>query len=290
MARECYIVGVVGKQGGGKTFRQKQECEYYAKNDIQKGKKARKVLIFDCNPRSGSYAGIKTINFDIDKVTGVKKFKTQAELKAAQLDCCKDIIQWNTPEIRRVVNYRKDGTPMTIKEMNETCLLLMEYFTDGMLVMEDTNAYLIGSALHRFISTFVRCRHRNVELFLIVQSMRALDPRMLGNISMYRMHKTIDSIDTIKNKIPETFEMLKIAELIVNNQFDKGNKYYCMYANTRDMKLHNCPISLFTEACKQYLRMYNGDLKRFAAERDIPMTNAADAWIKDRAKQYLGSA
>lgn len=286
MSREAHILAIFGKQGGGKTYRLKQEAEVYAKPNAN-GWKGRKALILDVNPRSGSYSNIPTIDFDISVVTDIKKFLTSSDRTKAEMAACKEIIAWKEPGIRRVVALRKDGTPMSRREINEACLILMNYFYDGQLILEDTNVYLTRSAQDRFVSTLVTCRHRNCDLVMVFQSSRAPDPRMWSNISMVKMHKTLDSIDAIKNKIPEQYELLKIAELIVFRQFSMGNQYFFQYVNLRDSKFINCPKNVFEVACKEYLRLVPGELKRFAAINNISADKSVSLWIESKSKDYL---
>jgi hypothetical protein len=289
MAREAHILGIFGKQGGGKTYRLKQEAIKYAKPNVSKGWRGRKVLILDVNPRSGSYSDIPTIDFDISCVTDVKKFETPSERTKAEIKAAREVLAWKEPSIRRVVAIRKDGTPMNRREINETCLILMNHFTDGQLILEDTNVYLTRSAQDRFVSALVTVRHRNCDLIMVFQSSRAPDPRMWGNISLVKMHKTIDSIDSVRNKIPEQYEILKIAELIVSKQFSIGNTYFFQYIDLRNYKLLNCPINAFTAACKEYVRIYPAEYKRFLAVNSLGKNddNGLQKYVQSNANDYL---
>ena len=163
--REAYILCVVGRQGGGKTYRQVQECLAYSKK--------RKVLVFDCNVPSGSYKDLPTIDYDCSLQDDYKHGKVVSDKSSTRTDVIK---KW--PEgvgARRVVNYRKDGNLMNAVEMNQTALDMMEHFRDGMLVFEDMNAYLIGVRALKFLSNFLRVRHNRVDLVLIMQSAGALE-------------------------------------------------------------------------------------------------------------------
>jgi hypothetical protein len=280
--REAYILCIVGRQGGGKTFRQVLECLAYAKK--------RKVLVFDCNVASGSYKDFSTIDYDCSLQDDYKHGKVVSDKSSKRTEV---IRTW--PEgvgARRVVNYNKQSRDMmSIVEMNSTCLDLMQHFRDGMLVMEDTNAYLTGVRQNAFLSSFVRCRHKNTDLVLIFQSAGAMDPRIWANTSLMRMHKTLDSVRTpsIRRRIPgDKFEMVMLAELIVNQQYDNGNIYFFVYLEFRKYKILGVNASMMDIACSKYLNVFSGELKSYMAENEIKdRSQAIKSWTEMCKKRYL---
>lgn len=268
--RECHIYIVVGRQGVGKTHHMLSEAKAIVNGN---GKTPRKVLVFDCNVASGSYSQFKTIDYNSFGIDPRSR--------------CKSITEWTKPDVRRVVNYRKDGNLMGLDEMNTTALDLMECFSDGMLVLEDMNVYLTGAKQKRFISEFVRVRHKNVDLVLIVQTLRALDPKMWANCSMLRMHKTFDNVDTIKDKIPDQYEMLKISQLIVNEQYQIGNHHFFLYVNMRNGKIIGCSLNTFKNACVQYIALNPSDIVELSKIRKISRNEAETLWIEMKVKDYF---
>ncbi len=116
--RECHIYIILGRQGVGKTYHLLKECVTAAMGDRANQIKPRKVLVLDCNVRSGSYKDVKTINYN--------SYGKTSE------DRCSSILRWARPDMRRVINYQKNGKLMSLEQMNETALDLMEHFTDGM--------------------------------------------------------------------------------------------------------------------------------------------------------------
>lgn len=283
MAREAYILTVVGRQGGGKTYRQVQECLAYAKS--------RKVLVFDCNVPSGSYKDFPTIDYDCTLQDEYKHGRVTVDKSTTRAGVIK---QWPTGVgARRVVNYRKDTQMMNVTEMNQTALDMMSHFKDGMLVFEDMNAYLIGVRALGFLSNFLRCRHNGVDLVLILQSAGAIDPRIWANTSLLRMHKTLDSVRTpsIRRRIPhDKFEMVMLGELMVNHQYDLGNTYFFVYLELRQYKILGATPDLLSKACHKYLNIFSTELKSFMAENEIKDRNAAIKLWTDKCKsRYLSS-
>lgn len=279
--REAYILCVVGRQGGGKTYRQVQECLAYSKK--------RKVLVFDCNVPSGSYKDLPTIDYDCSLQDDYKHGKVVSDKSSTRTDVIK---KW--PEgvgARRVVNYRKDGNLMNAVEMNQTALDMMEHFRDGMLVFEDMNAYLIGVRALKFLSNFLRVRHNRVDLVLIMQSAGALDPRIWGNTSLMRMHKTLDSVRTasIRKRIPhDKFEMVMLGELMVNEQYENGNVYFFVYLEFRKYKIIGSSVAILERACTKYLNIFSAELKSYMAENEIKdRSQAIKSWTEMCKKRYL---
>jgi len=285
--REAHIAVILGRQGAGKSFRELKECLAYAMDDVAKGKRGRKVLVLDCNPKSGSYHGIKTIDYDCS----IKDTLTKGQIIDNGSKRSAEIIKWcKSPsnEVRRVVALKKTGEMMDLDEMNQACIDLMKYFTEGKLVLEDTNVYLYGARQKKFVSTFVTVRHRNVDLILMMQSFSAPDPRIWNNTSIIRLHKTMDSPEGVRKKLKEDFELLMLGYLIVNQQYKIGNSYYCLYADRRKGKLVGVQPKSFEMACRQYLMLYTRDLKSFQLMNSIKNTEQAiKEWADQKAQEYL---
>jgi hypothetical protein len=287
--REAHIGVILGRQGAGKSYRELKECLAYSMDQVSTGKKGRKVLVLDCNPKSGSYHGIRTIDYDCSIIDGKNKgsFIDNGSRR------CAEIIKWcNTPspttEVRRVVALTKTGEMMNLDQMNQACIDMMRFFTEGKLVLEDTNVYLYGARQKKFVSTFVTVRHRNVDLMLMMQSFSAPDPRIWNNTSILRLHKTMDSPEGIRDKIKEDFELIMLGYLIVNNQYRIGNKYYCLYVDRRKGKLIGCQLKSFENACLQYLSMYPRELKSFMLMRSLSsQEKAIQQWTKEKVQEYL---
>ena len=200
------------------------------------------------------------------------------------------IVWWthiiHTKDFRRVVNYCKDGKLMNLDQMNDTALDLMEHFTDGMLCLEDMNVYLHGSQQKRFLSEFVRVRHKGVDLAMVMQSFRVVDPKMWSQCSLLRLHKTFDNLDGIKEKIPDQYEILKIAQLIVNKQYQIGNIRYFLYVNMRNNTIQGCSEKSFIEGCRNYLSLNPSEVKEMCKIEKIKEDQATERWIKLKLKEY----
>jgi len=261
--READIILVWGRQGAGKTYRQIEELKVHIMDDARIGRRGRRVLVFDCNVRSGSYKDFQTINYNCGQ--GLRPEQKAAVIKTWNPDTSR-------AEIRRVINYRPDGTMMDMDEMNDTAIVLMSQFERGLLVLEDTNIYLYGAAQKRFYSEFVRVRHKVVDLVMIIQGPNVVDQRMWTNVSMVRMHKALTSVDatSLKKKHKDKYMPLKIAELIIDEQYDKGNKYFFLYVNLRDNKIIGVTNeATIDRAVRRYITLNSTELYTFMALNDM---------------------
>ncbi len=271
--RERDIVIVVGRQGVGKTYQLVKECIQAALGNKVKLVYPMKVCIFDCNVISGSYKQFKTIDFNSNG-------KTSAER-------CKKVKEWTLPDVRRVVNYQKNGELMSLDQMNDTALDLMEHFSQGMLCLEDMNVYLQSAAQKRFLSEFVRVRHKGVDLVMVVQSLGVIAPKMWANCSVLRMHKTFDNVDAIKDKVPDQYEMLKIAQLIVNKQYQIGNIRFFLYVNMRKGKIKGASKEAFMQACREYAILNPSDIHEMVKIEKIKYDQALNTFIQIKVRDYF---
>ena len=82
------------------------------------------------------------------------------------------------------------------------------------------------------IGLLVGLRHKGVDLIVHYQGSRAIPPRMWAAASFIRIHKDTDELDNpeIKKKVA-TYELCKLGEIIVDEQYKRGNKYYYVCTN-----------------------------------------------------------
>ena len=234
-------------------------------------------MVFDCNVRSGSYSGVKTINY-ID---------THKESR----DRCAEISAWNKDinEFRRIINIKgSNGQAMSMEEMNIAALDIMAHFTDGRLVLEDTNKYLFGAGQKKFVSEFVTTRHKNVDLVLLLQSWSKVNPVFAGNASLIRLHCTGDSCDKAKENLCDSYEVVKLAELIVKRQYNLNNIRFFLYIDLRKYKIIGTNEISFRFACRQFLLINPSELKMHMQMNEISdRDKAIEDWTSEKVRLYL---
>jgi hypothetical protein len=234
--REPLLIIATGQKGVGKTYTTKQLIAQYTQSNPHTQKKGRKVLIYDVNME---YTQFKAI-----ALKDLKKFTMQKRV-----------------EVRRVLPRMENGRIATIDEMMEIMNVILESYAGGLLILEDINRYLIGTQTQDIIGTIATNRHRDLDIIIHLQSLAAVTPRMWQNTSSVRFHKQMDSIDRYMNRIPY-FEILKIAQILVENQYDGGNeRFYCYVSGDESYVKGEFSKRSFQLACEEYSEKYPKALK-----------------------------
>ena len=193
MGRQPILTAAVGKKGVGKSYNTLQTLMVYAQGTAQF--KRRRVLILDVNDE---YQTVKSI-----ALKDIAWFSVHPNI-----------------EIRRVRIFHENGKKMGLTEIANTLNFILENYKDGALLIEDINKFVADSYSTDLIGGIVTQRHVDCDMILHFQSIgRAGHPKILGNLNVLRMHKTFDTVDKHKNKFEDKYEMIKIAENIVNMKY-----------------------------------------------------------------------
>lgn len=196
------LMVVAGAKGVGKTYTSLKEIALYQK------KHQKKVLIFDTNyPYESSYQGFKSVA--IENLPYLLK-----------------------PEVRRVLPLRADGSPMTAQDKEQALPQILDGFSDGLLVLEDINSYLLAPKSVEVINALTTHRHKKMDILLHYQSLSALAPRIWQNCAVLRLHHQIDNVDRYKQRLPN-WELIRFAQMIVDFEYEQ-NKRYFLYLNLYD--------------------------------------------------------
>jgi len=261
--REPILVVATGQKKVGKTYTTTQLIDQYTRSNPANGKEGRKVLIYDVNMEYTQFRAIA--------LKDVKRFTMQKKI-----------------EVRRVLPRLENGTIAKMDEMMGIMAQILDSFAGGLLVLEDINRYLIGTQTQEIIGTITTNRHRDLDIVIHLQSLAALTPRLWQNTSVIRFHKQQDSIDRYKERIPY-FEQLKIAEILVNNQYFKGNERFFCYVSGEEGYIRGefSKLSLL-DACKEYAEQYapSREIKRFELQHK-KQPNSRELAINDIATKTM---
>jgi len=183
--RPCYLYIVVGKKFGGKTHLTNKKIQEYNKN-------GKRVLIFDVNNEYTQYPTIAMNN--------IERFSAHPK-----------------KEIRRIVPPAKKS----LDDIADMLLQILESYRVGLLLIEDINKYVNDSLPADLVGRIITLRHQGVDIVIHYQNIgRAGHPKILGNINMLRIHETTDDIKRHKNKFEDRYEIVKISQLIVRQDYD----------------------------------------------------------------------
>jgi hypothetical protein len=225
--REPRLIVCTGRKGVGKTFTTiKYLRQYVAGSGDVPG---RKALIFDVNDE---YTDVRAI-----ALRDVRRFSART-----------------VAELRRIRPYFDDGTKMTLDDMARVLQWIVQNYFNGALLIEDINKYVTDNMPGDLIGAICTNRHSGTDIILHYQSNGRITPKVWQNINMLRMHKNTDSVERHEQKFPDKYEMMKIAERIVDNRFRSGDKRYFLWVDFDDEKIHSgLPGEEISKAIEEYV-------------------------------------
>lgn len=240
--RQPMLMLVCGETGVGKTFRNILEIENYLRNNPLLNRLGRKVLIFDVN--DDDYECYTTV--DPDFIHNLKLIRA-----------------------RRIRPLTRFGQTMSIEEKRDMVERMVKQFTDGLLVLEDLDKYMTGAKGQTIVGLLTTNRHHGLDIMISHQSIAKITTTEFQNCTWLRLHKQVDDITRYRNRIPNYF-LVRIATLIVEEQYLIGNIRYFVYVNMRKLKLRGCSVQAFIRACKKYLDTEeNAMIRRMMLERNF---------------------
>ncbi|PIZ51116.1 hypothetical protein COY27_04695 [Candidatus Woesearchaeota archaeon CG_4_10_14_0_2_um_filter_33_13] len=205
MARDGIMMVATGQQRVGKTYQTTLYMDLYVRDIPSQGWKGQKVLIFDTNMEYTQYKSIHVKN--------IKRFTAQKQ-----------------PEIRRILPLNDDGSIMGIEEKIEVLKQILACFAKGLILLEDLNSYLVDARTDYLIAALTTVRHREVDVMIHYQTLAKVPPLMRENTAVFRLHKQQETIDGYKGRLP-FYELLKIGEYLVNQQYFSGNERFFCYVS-----------------------------------------------------------
>jgi hypothetical protein len=230
--REPKLGVAVGRKGVGKTYTTTKLIDSYVVGNPAKGVKPRKVLILDVNDEFENY-------------------------KALRL---KDVMLFSahpTVEVRRVRPFKDNGVRMTLSEIQNALFYILEKYRGGMLLIEDVNRYVSDTLPNDLVGAICTNRHTDTDIILHFQSIGRITTKIWQNLNWIRFHKNTDSVDKHRHKFEDKYEMLKIAETLVNQKYNSGDVRYFLYVDIDDDKLlGNITSKDINEATEEYISSY----------------------------------
>jgi hypothetical protein len=281
--RQPMMLAAVGRKGVGKTIETiKFIYQYIQGNSTMK---ARKALIFDVNNEFSSF------EFP-DPVAGMVRHS----IKRIAIKDIPKFSNSNICEVRRVAPYWDNNEAMTNTEYSVALEKILSYYRNGLLLLEDINKYTSENMKADLIGRIISNRHIGIDIVLHFQGIgRILTPKILSNTNIIRLHKTNDQVARYKDRAEDKVHILSIAENIVNNRYDKGDKYFSILVtddnkiisdNNKDITIKEAEISII-----DYLSSKNGKsiIDSFYEKRDLKgnrLMTIEQSYVKAKEK-YL---
>lgn len=278
--REAKRIIAVGMQGVGKSYETIRMMLNAAKGSATTP--PRKGLIFDTNDEFGDF-----------EFEGGRQ-----QIKAISLSDITLFTVNRIYEVRRIRPFFDNGMVMSADEKAVVLEQILKDFNNGILLVEDPNTYVSDNMPSDIIGRLVNTRHRSADIILHFQNLgRAGHPKIFGNASLIRMHKTNDTAQRHRSKFEEKTEMIQIAEHIVNNRYYNGDERFFLYIDVVYSKIrgkftkHEAETAVFeyisqnfTSVVRPYL------LKRDRKTGELLYKNDKDALeisLKDKLSTYF---
>lgn len=266
--RETKLIIVSGRKRIGKS----NETLRFLLREYTKGSHPRKVLIYDPNNEYGSY----------ELYEGTKKSIVKIPMLGHD-----DILKFNKQnlvEMRRIVPIDKYGKPLSGEEQDKLIVKCMTEFRGGCLWVEDLNVVFGDTLPKRVTGFFTNNAHRDCDIILQLQSISRILPKMWSNCNSVRMHKQLDSADQSKNKLKDNYELFKIAQILVNEEYDKGNIRFFVWIDMDDHKIRGAySLAQYKMAVREYISENPVQIKREMSKMNFGGNN----YTQDDALQSL---
>lgn len=210
--REPLLGAAVGKKGVGKTYQTIILLNKYVRGNPANGIVGRKVLILDVNDEFSQYKPIA-----LDQIV---------TFSASPI-----------PEIRRVRTLHTNGKRMTLNEIADALFYILENYRGGLLLIEDINRYVSDSLPNDLIGAICTQRHMDLDIIMHFQALGRIVPKIWQNLNWLRFHKNSESVHKHRNKFPDKEIIFKLAESIVDEQYESGNQRFFLYVDLDTEKI-----------------------------------------------------
>jgi hypothetical protein len=151
----------------------------------------------------------------------------------------KDLVRFSVHpivEARRVRPFHESGKRMTLDEIAHTLFVILETYRGGLLLIEDINRYISDNLPNDIIGAICTNRHTSLDIIMHFQSIGRISPKIWQNMNWIRFHKNLDSVGKHKNKFEDKYELLRLVEIIVNEEYQNGNKRFYQFVNMDEMQ------------------------------------------------------
>lgn len=202
--REPKLGVAVGKKGIGKSYTTEQVMAQYVKGN--QNAKPRRVLILDVNDE---YEAVKAI-----AIKDIALFSLHPKIEA-----------------RRIRPYNEDGSKMGLRDIADVLFTCLEHYRGGLLLIEDINKYVSDHLPNDVVGAICTNRHSDLDIVMHFQSIGRVTPKIWQNLNWLRFHKNSDSVDRHQKKFQDKYDFLKIAEIMVNQKYFDGDKYFHLYVD-----------------------------------------------------------
>ncbi len=260
--REAKFMIATGMMGVGKSYVTEEFLRVYYKTH------KRKILIFDPNNEE-TYHHIPAVYFDVLDVQKARAIEKKDIGRSIQTKSEQVISSLPQGSVCRVLPFTRHGRQMSIEQKQVTMTFLCEHFRGGLLLLEDVNKYITNFEAEEIQGAFKAIRHQSQDVIMHCQSLRPLRPIHLEACQVIRMHYDGVNVSQIKDRLEGIYELLRIAQIIVENEYWKGgkkNERFHLYVHLKQQKIQGATTEQFMAACEQFLTSNKAYLNDIASE------------------------
>jgi len=266
MGREPKLLVAVGKKGVGKSFTTEKMIKQYVAGSPKSP--PRRVLIIDVNDEYFNYKAIRLGDVGLFSMHPIV-------------------------EARRIRPFLDNGKKMTLDEVANALFFCLENFRNGLLLIEDVNKYISDTMPNDLVGAICTNRHIGVDIILHYQSIGRITSKVWQNVNIIRLHKFTDTVKKHKHKFEDKFEYLSIAEVLINQKYEKGDRYFFLYADIDYEKIYGAftnedmELAVSTYIQNNYVNVINPMLNaRSENGKKIHTPQSAMQEVKRRLLQY----
>ncbi len=195
--RQNGLGAVTGRQGVGKSYHSAHMLTCYSMDNVNTQKTGGRALIYD--------------------VTNDPAYQKFPILK------WKDIPNQPPRSTYRLLAKLPNGKPFLAEEKIARYHYMIEKAKERLLYFEDWNTYALTTKNSDVMGPLTTARHNGCDIIFAMQNMSRITREIWENLTWYRFHKQNTPVDAQKNDIAD-FELLKIAEILVNDEFKKATQ------------------------------------------------------------------
>ena len=267
MSREPLLMIAIGKKGVGKSYQHVVLMNSYVMGDAFRQIPGRKCLVMDVNDEYGAY------NIPAISLNDIELFTAHPLI-----------------ENRRIRPFHPDGSRMTLEDWSQALFYVLTVYKNGLLVIEDINKFVGDHMPSDLVGAICTNRHIGLDIICSYQSIGRITTKLWGNGNVVRFHKNIESVERHKNKYPDKYEYMRIAEIIVNEEYEAGNKRFFLYVDLDENKIRGgFNDAMFDAAVEQYIsENYRPLIKPYLVQKGIDNKKKhTEQTAKDEVKRRL---
>ncbi len=257
--REAKFGVAIGDIGMGKS-------EATLKQAIRYAQRGQKYLIGDLQREYGGYKlkslpGPPIVNIPIisHKPEAIMEFTARSG-----------------PQMARVIFDNDDHTPMDPEQLGDAIYEILKYYKDGGFLIEDINVFVGNHYRQDIMGRIISQRHFSCDIVTHYQGVTRLKNQTIwSRINWIRYHKCFDSVEMCRKEFGGHYELMKLAETLVNMQYDadpngEGKRFHCyVYRHERKIKGELVTQDMFLAAIERYLnKNYKRAMSEYLEERD----------------------